>query len=503
MSNDQAAPAAAPTMTSTSRTSTSRPPDIGHPKRLTRAVERRWLGGVASGLAEYWDIDPVITRLGFALLTPFGVGFLLYLLGWALIPAADADHSLVGRLFAPDQAGRHRNLQVLLVATLLLPVAMQMAPVPAALLWIFLRIDTTDLLRFLLVLGFLALLGWLAAGGDSNLLLDRLRERFWSTPRLAQPPATQPPATQSMATQSVQFDQPPADSPTRFDGLTSTVVIPTPSEPDPQGAAWQAFQAQQAAFAQAAEERSAEQERAAATLAAQRAEQEAARAARRAQSRAQRVAARAERRERNRWGRLVAAAALIGAGALALTDLAGWTTLGYAGIGIASLGILAAGVLAGAWFGSARWLIAPALVLTLALTGQQAAAGRLAELQSSDPLIEAPTRLSQDGQYLGFGDGNNVLDLTKVRRFAGQSVYVRQGIGTLTLVVPRNVTAQVHSRVIVGHNKAVASQPGWNQAGSQLLTATGFSGQPTPQLFVNAELTCGTFEIKSADAAKE
>ncbi len=59
------------------------------PRRLTRRTDQRVLGGVASGVAAYFDIDPVICRLvlvAFGLVT-FPLGILVYLIAWAVIPA--------------------------------------------------------------------------------------------------------------------------------------------------------------------------------------------------------------------------------------------------------------------------------------------------------------------------------------------------------------------------------------------------------------------------------
>ena len=112
---------------------------------------------------------------------------------------------------------------------------------------------------------------------------------------------------------------------------------------------------------------SVDRARAAATAAAD-ARAAAAEAQRRARAEARR-ARRAERRERNRWGWLVAAVTLITAGTLVLTDRAGATALGWAGIAMICLALLTTGVLVGAWFGSARWLIAPALLLAGLIAG--------------------------------------------------------------------------------------------------------------------------------------
>ena len=51
----------------------------------------RWLGGVCSGLAEYFNIDPLVVRIAFvaaAFLQGFGV--LLYVVLWVLMPPPDA-----------------------------------------------------------------------------------------------------------------------------------------------------------------------------------------------------------------------------------------------------------------------------------------------------------------------------------------------------------------------------------------------------------------------------
>jgi phage shock protein C len=49
-------------------------------KKLTRSSSDKMLCGVAAGVAEYFDIDPVLVRLAFVLLTlADGVGVLAYI----------------------------------------------------------------------------------------------------------------------------------------------------------------------------------------------------------------------------------------------------------------------------------------------------------------------------------------------------------------------------------------------------------------------------------------
>lgn len=47
------------------------------------------MGGVCSGIAAYFNVDPLWLRLAFALsMLFFGTGFLLYLILWIIIPTA-------------------------------------------------------------------------------------------------------------------------------------------------------------------------------------------------------------------------------------------------------------------------------------------------------------------------------------------------------------------------------------------------------------------------------
>ena len=64
------------------------PPQAEHPssKRLYRS-RNQVIGGVAAGVAEYFDIDPTIVRIAWALLgMAWGTGILVYLICWLVIP---------------------------------------------------------------------------------------------------------------------------------------------------------------------------------------------------------------------------------------------------------------------------------------------------------------------------------------------------------------------------------------------------------------------------------
>ncbi len=57
-------------------------------KRLYRSRKDRMLAGVCGGLAEYFNIDPVIIRIiAFILILPGGLpGLLPYVIMWIIVP---------------------------------------------------------------------------------------------------------------------------------------------------------------------------------------------------------------------------------------------------------------------------------------------------------------------------------------------------------------------------------------------------------------------------------
>jgi phage shock protein C len=59
----------------------------GGGKRLLRIREGRIVAGVCTGLASYFGVDVNLVRLAFGVLAVFyGLGILLYLIAWAILP---------------------------------------------------------------------------------------------------------------------------------------------------------------------------------------------------------------------------------------------------------------------------------------------------------------------------------------------------------------------------------------------------------------------------------
>jgi phage shock protein C len=65
-------------------------------KRLLRIRQGRIVAGVCAGLGAYFGVDVNLVRLAFGVLTVFyGLGILLYLIAWLVLPEEGEDGSIV------------------------------------------------------------------------------------------------------------------------------------------------------------------------------------------------------------------------------------------------------------------------------------------------------------------------------------------------------------------------------------------------------------------------
>ena len=72
--------------------------------RLYRSRDIRVIGGVCGGLAQYLQVDVVITRIIAVALLFSGSGFLLYLIAWIIIPEEPKTASAAPGLSVPAEA---------------------------------------------------------------------------------------------------------------------------------------------------------------------------------------------------------------------------------------------------------------------------------------------------------------------------------------------------------------------------------------------------------------
>jgi phage shock protein PspC (stress-responsive transcriptional regulator) len=171
------------------------PPEPEQPRRLYRARDGRIIGGVCAGLGRYFNVDPIIFRIGAVVLAFVGgAGLLAYLAALLLIPAEDSPSAEAG---AP--AGRNRWLVIggvivllcvtwpfllgggLLLAGLLVPFAILVAA--GVLVWWFVSGegpagDAGDVAKraalgigILLLCGLISIAGaWAAAAGGETVV---------------------------------------------------------------------------------------------------------------------------------------------------------------------------------------------------------------------------------------------------------------------------------------------------------------------------------------------
>lgn len=75
-------------------------------KKLQRSRDKKVFAGIAGGLGDYLDIDPVIIRIVFVLITIFhGFGLLVYIIMWIVIPEEPFNNA-----FFQSNTGEAENL---------------------------------------------------------------------------------------------------------------------------------------------------------------------------------------------------------------------------------------------------------------------------------------------------------------------------------------------------------------------------------------------------------
>jgi phage shock protein C len=89
-----------------------RPPGPDEARRLRRSRDDRVLGGVCGGLGRHLGVDPVLVRIALvALVLSGGLGVLLYVIAWVVVPEADGHE-------APATTGSRHGAALVAGATL-------------------------------------------------------------------------------------------------------------------------------------------------------------------------------------------------------------------------------------------------------------------------------------------------------------------------------------------------------------------------------------------------
>jgi hypothetical protein len=192
-------------------------------------------------------------------------------------------------------------------------------------------------------------------------------------------------------------------------------------------------------------------------------------------------------------GRLTVAATALALGVFGLVDLAGAPIPAVAYLAVA-LAVVGAGLVVGAWFGRARWLIAPGVVLALVLTVAAA-------VDRADPVGETvtwrPASIAELQPAYTVDVGNAVLDLSAVDLTGPrQTVRVDVGVGNLTVIVPATADVRASARVDVGNANVLGTR--WAGLGQSTRTVTdaGPDGTGGGDLVVRATVDIGNLEVR-------
>ncbi|MEO3744268.1 PspC domain-containing protein [Plantactinospora sp. B5E13] len=155
-------------------------------------------------------------------------------------------------------------------------------------------------------------------------------------------------------------------------------------------------------------------------------------------------------RERSALGAATFSLIFVALGLVAILDLTDVVKVGPSAYFAAALVTIALGLLVGTWFGRARWLIALGLVAACALgisTVAESSAGR----HHNDSVVWAPDSVSALAPSYQTRLGSSTLDLTRVD-FTGQAATVRVAVnlGEVRVILPPTVDVTVRVDVQAG-----------------------------------------------------
>jgi phage shock protein C len=74
--------------------------------QLTRSETNKRIAGVCGGIAEYFDIDPILIRVAFVAAALMGFGIPLYIVLWIVLPKGTPGVSVQGPYAQPSSAIR-------------------------------------------------------------------------------------------------------------------------------------------------------------------------------------------------------------------------------------------------------------------------------------------------------------------------------------------------------------------------------------------------------------
>lgn len=444
------------------------PPRFG----LIRPKTGRQIAGVCAAIGQATGTDPVLWRVALAVLTLFGgIGAMVYLAGWLLVPEEGDEVSPVEGLL-----GRGRTATSASV-TVLLAVAVVVLGVVAV---------AGDFGATVLLAAFVA--------GVVVLVSRNVRRRARGgmdaepgTPPVPEPPSWpgasyRPPfAPRGPYAAGTTGDAPEAAEASVGDVATQPPPLAAPHHTDP-------------LLAEAERLRSGGLYHAEPLPGSLHTDQS---ADRRGDTM---VLPARPRRPRSVLGWATIWLTVLVLGIVAVLDVigVGMTPSWYVATALATIGL---GLLVGAWFGRARWLIslgavlAPLLLVVTLLEG--ANLQNWQDGQYGGNIRWAPSSVTDVQPRYQHAFGNADLDLRRVD-FTDQrrEVAVVNSAGNATVLLPPDVDTTVHLTVTAGNATVFGSDYSGPRVSDQVVTDTGGDGPGGGELVLRLEVNAGNVEVK-------
>lgn len=454
---------------------------VREPRRLRRS-EDGILGGVASGIAEYVDVDPVVVRLVFACLAlAGGSGAIAYVLLWACVPPPGSDRSPVETLLtrAAGAPGWVQGYLAIVLGLLVLDGIVS---------------DGSGLVIGLGLIGLGVVLfrrdavsadaapaagGTAVAGDPSGVPPSAAQGPLWAAaPAPASAPAV--PAEPAWPTPAVPGGRaawPPAQAEGGAGqawpvagGTGRRAAWPGSGSPGDRpgsgasAAGWPGLAASGAGWPVAA----------------------------RPDGRGGAGAGRGS----SLLGRATFGLIVLALGAAALADLAGIVALSATRALAVALSVVGIGLVIGTWWGRSRGLLALGLVLLGALTGL--ALADVVDEAGVGVRVERPAALDEVRDEYALLAGLSVLDLSAVEfGRTPTAVTANVGVGRLEVIVPADVTVDIEGHVRAGDLLV----PGEYLAGANLqVDAVGEGGRDGGRLALDVGAGMGSVVVRRADA---
>lgn len=447
-----------------------------------RPRQGRYLAGVSGALARATNTDPVLWRVLFAVLGIIsGVGVLLYLIGWLIIPAEGDAVSPVESLLGKGKAG-------------ISPVSVVILGVLAVLSFAFIVQDgmRASLLACGVILGAILLIKRSSNHGSDSApatsapatsapppppaqdpFASPAQDPFATAEFAAAPPASATPAPPAATTEPPTAEPPMAEPPVVEPPADEPVTAPMPPVAPPFAPPPGAYRPPFAPHGPYARPTPATYPPAPP-----------------APPRPPKPPKKPK--ERSKLGRLTFFAVIVVMGVLTLIDMAG-ASIAVSAYFAAALATVAAGLIVGAWLGRARGLIALGLLLTIGLfiaTGTE----RWGDDVGSS--VYRPTSLTQVADRYDFTFGDATIDLRQVD-FAGQqqTITVSMKVGQVRVILPPNVDTTAALQVENGRAEVFGKTFEGESIDNEDLTDLGPDGAGGGTLKLDLRLNAGNLEV--------